>query len=124
MKFIYFLMFILFISSVSAYTIVCEDEVKGFQLWDHNQTYNETGWTIEEMQEEEGMNCSLIEIPVIEKDCPQYEPIINQLNQRLKENYAEIQTLENKIGRYGFYKFFSILFLIVIIVLITLMRIK
>ena len=117
-KFLFLFLFLFLLSFVGAYTVVCEDESKGFQIWDYNQTYNETGWTIEQMEEDEGMNCTLIESPIAEEICKEFEPIINQLNQRLKENYIQIQAQEKQVG---IFKIFSLIFVIVSVTLVIYM---
>lgn len=109
--FLLFLTFFLF-ASVSAYTIVCTDEVRGVQLWNHDQTFNETGWDMEDIKSEEGMNCTLIETNLTElNNCNiYYQPVINQLNQNLKDKHIEIGQLNQTVKKQGYYKWFSIVF--------------
>ncbi len=119
MKFAFLFLFLLFISSASAYTIICTEGERGVQIWNLEQTFDESGWKLEDLENEEGMNCSLIEFSVTLENCKEYEPIIDQLNQRLEDNYVEIQTLEKS---QGIYKVFSIIFAVVLIILVIFMR--
>jgi len=113
------------ISSVSSYTIICSDESRGVQIWNLNQTFSETGWTLGDLEGEEGLNCTLIESSItLREDCQEYEPVINQLNQNLRNNYEENQTLEKKLGRYNFYKLSSIIFLVVSVVLLIFLKVN
>ena len=125
MKKFLFLLFFFFIFSVPAYTIICEDEIRGVQIWNSEQTFNETGWTLEDMESEEGLNCTLIEIPItLGEDYREYEPVINQLNQKLKDNHEEITTLEKRLIKYNLYKFATFLFMVLFIVLVVFLKIN
>ena len=123
-KFLFFLIFFFFVSSVSAYTIICTNEMKGVQIWDLDQTFNETGWILEDIENEEGLNCTLIETSITLENCQEYEPVINQLNQNLRDKTDKINELEKLTKRQGFYKWFAIIFMVLSVVLIILLKIN
>lgn len=123
-KFLFFLFF-LFISSISAYTIICTDEIRGVQIWNLEQTFNETGWTFEDIENEEGLNCTLIETSItLKEDCQEYEPIINQLNQNLRDKHKEIKALEKRLVKYNIYKWASFIFVVLSIILIIFLKLN
>ena len=124
-RFLFFLMFCFFISSVSAYTVICANETRGIQIWDSEQDFEETGWSLEKLGMEEGLNCTLVETSItLREDCQEFEPIINQLNQNLGDKYKEIQDLEKRLVKYNHYKFATFLFMILSIVLVVFLKIN
>ena len=98
--------------------------MKGVQIWDLDQTFNETGWILEDIENEEGLNCTLIETSITLENCQEYEPVINQLNQNLRDKTDKINELEKLTKRQGFYKWFAIIFMVLSVVLIILLKIN
>lgn len=129
-KFFFSLLLILVtITTVSSYTIVCTEENRGIRIWNLNQTFNETGWTLEEIEAEEGLDCTLIEASVVLRDeCKEFEPIIEQLNQNLKDAKQgynlNLEDAYKKVERYNLYRLTTFIFVITTVILTIMLKMK
>ena len=120
--FLVFSLFLLF--QVSAYEIVCTDGFRGVKVWNYNQTFNESEWNLQDLENDAGMNCTFVEKTINLTECKHYEPIIDQLNANIWSKDKIIQKQEGTIKRQRFYKYFTIIFIIMTVVLAIMLKIN